>query len=274
MKEKISITLDKGIIKNMDSFVDGLFIRNRSQAIEILLKNYLDKNKHAVILLGGPEDKLKIGQDYVPLIKIKGVSLIERSIRCLRKNDFKEIHIIARKRILDKIFSLVKNGDHYGVKIKYIEEKGSRGTAETLKLLKKEISTTFIVLFGDIYFDNMKLNDLWNFHIKNNAFVTLPVIGFDKPSIKGEIFMNGNKIVKFDQKPNETSRKEHSYLVWSPILICEPELLQHHGNSLEEDIFPLLAKKNLLNGYISSEKEIHLHTKKDLENINKNPKVK
>jgi len=272
MKEKISITIDKHILKNIDSFIDRIFIRNRSQAIENLLKSYLDKSKSVVILLGGPEERLKIGKKYTPLVNIKGVTLIERTMIKLRKDNFKEIYIIARKKILDEIFSLLKSGEYYGVKIKYIEEQESNGSAQSLRLIKKEISNTFLLLYGDIYFDNLKLNDLWNFHIKNNVISSLSLITFGKPSIKGQVFLEGDKIVQFNQKPK--GDKENSYLVWCPICVCEPEILQYPGKSLEEDIFPVLAKKNLLKGYINSEREIHIHTQEDLDNINKNSKIK
>src|SRR3989338_7073153 len=97
MKKKISITISDGIAKRVDTFIDRLFIRNRSQAIESILKNALDKNKIAVILLGGPEEKLKIGNKYVSEVQIKEMFLIERQIKKLRENNFREIFIIARK---------------------------------------------------------------------------------------------------------------------------------------------------------------------------------
>lgn len=272
MKEKISITVDEKILKNVDSLIDRLLIRNRSQAIEVLLKNYLDKSKPAVILLGGPEEKLKIGEEYTPLVKIKGITLIERAIRKLRKNNFKEIYIIARKKILNSIFSLLKSGEHYGVKIRYIEEIESEGSAQSLRLIKKEISNTFLLIYGDIYFDNLKIDDLWNFHVKNNVISSLSLITYGKPAVKGQVFLEGDKIVQFNQKPKRD--KENSYLVWCPICICEPEILQYPGKSLEKDIFPVLAEKDLLKGYTSAEREIHIHTQKDLDNINKNPKIK
>lgn len=261
MKEKISITLDKAVIKNVDSLVDRLFIRNRSQAIEVLLKNYLNKNKPAVILLGGPEEKLKIGGEFVPEVNIKGMPLIEHTINNLRKNNFKDIYIIARKKILDRIFSLLRNGEKLGVRIKYIEDKESKGTASSLRLIKKEISTSFLVLFGDIIFDKINIDDLWHNHIKNNPVATLTLITHDNPSAKGQVLLQGSKVIKFIQKPSKNS----SYLVFCPIFVCEPEILQYTGNSLEEDLFPALAKKQLLNGYVSSEREIHIHNQHDLK---------
>jgi NDP-sugar pyrophosphorylase family protein len=267
MKNKISITLNDQIIKKIDSITDGLVIRNRSQAIEVILKKSFDRYKIAVVLLGGPEEKLMIGKKYVPEVEIKGMSLIEKDIKKLRENNFREIFIIARKKILESIFKIMKEGNLYGVNINYVEEKDSRGDAESLRLIKNRIKSSFLVLFGDIIFDSIKINDLWTSHFKNPNIATLNLVTYKNPKIKGEVFCEGNRIIEFNQKPKKR-RNENSYLVFSPIFICEPELLQYHGTSLEEDIFPILAKKGLLNGHLSSIIETHIHNKDDVKKAN------
>ena len=266
MKEKISITLNDSLIKRIDSLIDRLIIRNRSQAIEVLLKKSLDRNKTAVILLGGPEEKLTIEGRYLPELNIGGIPMIERSIRKLRENNFREIFIIARKRILESAFGVVKEGRSYGVNINYVEEKSALGTADSLRTVKNLIKDTFLVIFGDVFFDFIKIDDLWDSHFKNQNLATLNLITYNNPHIKGVVFLEGNKILEFDQKPKKI--KDNSYLVFSPIFICEPELLQYKGDSLEKEIFPLLTKKGLLNGYVSSKNEIHIHNKNDLEKLN------
>jgi NDP-sugar pyrophosphorylase family protein len=75
--------------------------------------------------------------------------------------------------------------------------------------------------------------------------------------------MEGSKILKFTQKP----KKSDIYLVFSPIFVAEPDIFNYFGDSLEENIFPELAEKGLLNGHMSSEKEIHIHKKEDLKKI-------
>ncbi len=267
MKNKISITLNERIIKKIDSVIDGLIVRNRSQAIEVILKKSFDRDKIAVILLGGPEEKLIINKKYLPELEIRGMSLIERGVKKLRENNFREIFIIARKNILESIFKIMKEGRHYGVNINYVEEKSSQGSAESLRLIRNRVSSSFLVLLGDIIFDSIKINDLWNLHLKNPSIATLNLITYKNPLKKGEVFCEGNRITEFNQKPKE-KRNENSYLVFSPIFICEPELLQYHGNSLEKDIFPVLAKKGLLNGHLSQNAEIHIHNKKDIQKAN------
>jgi NDP-sugar pyrophosphorylase family protein len=274
MKEKISITLNNQLLKRVDATIDRLFVRNRSQAIEVLLKKHLENNKQAVMIFKGPKERLFIGEDPLPAVNIKGIPLIERTIRRLRQDNFKEIYIIGEKIILESIFSILKTGAEYGVKIKYVEEKESDSTASALKLVRKDISGTFLFVYGDILFDRIPIKDLWDFHIKNNSIATLSLITFDKPSLKGQVFLSGNKIVKFDQKPKEEEKQKKSYLVWCPIAVCEPEIFHYSGNVLERDIFPVLAKRNLLGGYVCAERDLHIHNKKDLAEANKNPKIK
>ena len=87
-KVKISITLNENTLHDIDSIVDNIYIRNRSQAIEHLVKNSLGENKTAVILLGGKEDTLKIsGQIYRPTAKIKKNTVIESALVKLRENN-------------------------------------------------------------------------------------------------------------------------------------------------------------------------------------------
>ena len=69
MKQKISITIDTPVLRCIDSIIDNIYIRNRSQAIEHLVNLALGENRAAVILAGGPEKNIKIGNDKYQTIK-------------------------------------------------------------------------------------------------------------------------------------------------------------------------------------------------------------
>lgn len=265
MKTKISITIEKKLIEDIDSMIDNIAVRNRSQAIESLVKNSLGENRNAVILCGGDEKRLEIKPNlYSPALKINKLTLIEATIRKLTENNFKNIFIIARNKILTKLFEILKEGSLYGVKIHYIEEKSSNGTASSLRLLKGKISSNFLVVYGDIYLNKVNIYELWKDHLKQSLICTLMLTTSPEPSKKGTVIMEGNKILRFTQKPV----KSDVYLVFSPIFAASPSLLEYPGNCLEDDVFPQLAEKGLLNGYFSSEKEIHIHKLSDLKKIN------
>ena len=264
MKKKISITINSKTLNRVDSIIDNIYIRNRSQAIEHLVDNALGENKTAVILSGGDIEKLRISDtEFRPTAMIKSSCVIGLGIKKLRENSFKNIFIVASKKILNRIFELFGDGSSEGVKISYIEEKHSRGTAYSLNLLRGKIKTNFLVVYGDIIFSKINIEELWKDHLKHNAVSTLVLTTSSKPSEKGTLTMEGNKILKFTQKP----KKSDIYLVFSPIFVAEPDIFNYFGDSLEENIFPELAEKGLLNGHMSSEKETHIHHKEDLRKI-------
>ena len=263
-KTKISITINEKTLQDIDSIIDNIYIRNRSQAIEHLAKNSLGENKTAVILLGGTEEHIRISRDeYRPTARVKNNAVIELAVKKLRENNFKTIYIIARHNLLTKLFEMLKDGIDYGVKINYVEEKSSNGTADSLKLLKGRINNNFLVVYGDIVFNKINIEELWNDHIKQNSIATIMLTTSSKPSEKGTVRVEGNKVLTFTQKP----KKSDIYLVFSPMFVTEPQIFEYSGSSLEFDVFPELAEKGLLNGHLSSEKEIHIHSKKDLENL-------
>ena len=263
-KAKISITINEKTLKDIDSIIDNIYIRNRSQAIEHLAKNSLGENKAAVILLGGDEENLRISkEDYRPTAGIKGSTVIGLAVKKLRENNFKTIFIVARHKLLTKLFDMLKDGVDYGVKIAYIEEKSSGGTADSLRLIKGKINANFLVVYGDVIFSKISIDELWNDHVKQNSVATIMLTTSSKPSEKGTVKVEGSKVLNFTQK----SKKSDIYLVFSPIFVAEPQILEYSGASLESDVFPELAEKGLLNGHLSSEKEVHIHSKRDIDNF-------
>jgi|TARA_B100002003_G_C14084841_1_gene521838 NDP-sugar pyrophosphorylase family protein len=264
MKQKISITVNKKTLTEIDGLVDNVFIRNRSHAIEHLIESSLGHNKVAVILAGGSPDAIKISNsEYRPTAKIHNSTVVETAIKKLRTAGFKSIYVVAQDLILTKIFEILKDGTSYGVKINYIEEKDAEGSASSLKLLKGKISSKFLVVYSDIIFDQINLDEIWNDHLKQNYIATLMLTTSSTPSEKGTVKVEGSKILEFTQKP----KKSDVYLVFSPIFVADPEIFNYDGDSLEYDIFPTLADKSLLQGHISSEKEIHIHSESDKSKV-------
>ncbi len=265
MKKKISITVAEKLIEEVDSLIDNIYIRNRSQAVEMLLDKALGENKEAVILSGGPEAALKIGKEYRVTAKIGQSSVIELSLRKLREEGFSKVHIIARHNVIREIFDVVQNGSRYGVSVDYITETDSQGTADSLRLAKGKVTKSFLVVYGDIIFNDVTIEELWNTHLKMKGLATLMLTTTPTPNKKGVVKIEGSKILEFEQKPKASD----IYLGFSSIFVAQPEILEYPGKSLEEDVFPLLAKKGLLEGHLSANKELHVHSLEDSARISK-----
>lgn len=265
MKRKISITMEDNVLKGIDSVVDNVYIRNRSQAIEFLAKTALGEHKQAVILAGGPEEKLRISEtEYRITARVKNFTVVERAVKKLRENGFRDIYIVARHNVLTKVFDVLKDGSSYNVKVSYVEEKESKGSADSLRLLKGKINTNFLAVYGHIIFDKVNIQELWSQHIKQGtAVATLLLTTAPNPTEKGTVKVEGSRILEFVQKP----RKTDVYLVFSPIFVATPEIFNIEGGSLEYDVFPKLAERGLLFGHTSAEMEQHIHTAKDVKTI-------
>ncbi|MFH1590473.1 MAG: sugar phosphate nucleotidyltransferase [archaeon] len=260
MKEKISITIDRGVLNRLDGIVDNVYIRNRSQAIEHVITTAIGEQRDAVILCGGKEDNWGIGAGMYRMTAIVGKeSVIERAVKKLRENGFRRIFFVARHKILTKIFEILKDGSDYAVSIQYVEEKAGQGTADSLRIVKGMLSSAFLVVYGDIIFDDISIESLWAAHLRNRSVATLMLTTSNKPSIKGTAKVEGNKVLEFIQKPKESD----VYLVFSPIFAVEPEIFNYAGHVLETDVFPVLATRGLLAGHLSSEKEFHIHSLRD-----------
>ncbi|MEM2138757.1 MAG: sugar phosphate nucleotidyltransferase [Candidatus Woesearchaeota archaeon] len=264
MKKKISITLNEKTLKEIDSIIDNIYIRNRSQAIELLVNNSLGENKTAVILAGGEEKNIKISEkEYRITANINNSSLIELTIKKLKEYNFKKIFLIAKEKVINSVFSIIQNGQKYGVSIEYIEEKESFGTFYTLSLIRGKIKSSFLCIYGDIYFPDLDLDKLWEEHIKRKGIATLLLTTTKEPEKKGVVKIEGSKISEFKQKPE----KSDIYLGFSSIFVAQPEILEYNGKSMEEEVFPFLAKKGFLNGYLSTSKIIKIRNKKDAEKL-------
>ncbi len=261
-KVKISITITKKLLDEVESLVDGIKIKNRSDSVEHLIRLSLKNTKTAVILLGGSKEKnyIKKLSAYRPLIKIKNKTVIEHQLEHLKKNGFTKIIIIAESDILAEIFKVLGNGELYGISIKYIIEKNSKGTFDSLKKAKNMVDSSFLIIYGDIIFTT-DIKELWNYHLKNNSAMTITLTSSNHPEEKGAVCIEGDKIIAFSQK----KRKIESNIVFSPIIVCNKEVLEYSGTSIEEDIIPRLIDNAIVSGYITAQKEIHIHTVEDIK---------
>jgi len=147
MKKRVSLSLDSGIIKKLDSSVDGIITRSRSDAVEKILKEYITERKTAVILAGGNPKKLFIKELNIhrPLVDVGKRKLIESIISRCREAGFVNIVVIGFSSLIAKLYEVLGNGKKYGVNITYIEESKELGSAKTLELAKKYIKTDFLL---------------------------------------------------------------------------------------------------------------------------------
>lgn len=252
-RSRLTITLKKEILKQLDEYVDGSRIRNRSHAIEyVLTKHFSPKIKKALILAGGMGLKMRPFTYEMPkaMIPVNGRPVLEYTIENLRRFDIRDI-IISLGHHGEKVKQYFGDGSKFGVKITYLNQgKSESGTAAPILQAKDLIGNQpFLVYYGDVL-ANIDLADMIDFHLTNNSLATLALTSVKKPADWGVVRLQGNKVYSFLEKPEE--RKDLSQIINAGISILEPNIFNYLENTkrLEKDVFPKLVEQKKLSGYL------------------------
>ncbi|MBN1377231.1 hypothetical protein JW949_02760 [Candidatus Woesearchaeota archaeon] len=248
MKERVTLTIEEELLKKIDNSIDGSKIKNRSHAVELLLRKGLGniKPQKAFILAGGKNNSGKSRS----MVKIEGKAVLEHVIDLFKKHGINEIIISVSKKN-QKIKKYFSDGSLWGVNIKYIEEEMPLGTGGPLNLAKEELKSTFVMCNADEIKD-VDILDMFNFHKENEGLVTMALTTVKDPSDYGVVLMNGNKVMAFIEKP---SKDISSRMINAGLYIIEPEiikLLPEGYANLEQNVFPKLVRANKLIGYVFS----------------------
>lgn len=251
-RDRLTITLRKDILKRVDQLIDKTTIRNRSHAIETLLNRAIaPKIETAVILAGGEGIKLRPLTYELPkaLIPVQGKPLVEYTIELLKKADIRNI-IFTVGHLGEKIIKYFGDGEKFGVRIKYNQEKRHLGTAGALKQIVSQISGTFMAIHGDILV-KINLFDLLRFHSQQNVIATMALTTTQDTQSHGNVRLRGTQILEYQEKPKKG--KSLSLLINAGIYVFEPAIFSYIPKTsisfLEEDIFPKLAKDQQLSGF-------------------------
>jgi NDP-sugar pyrophosphorylase family protein len=270
MKVRVSLSLDSKLVNEIDSHVDGIITRSRSDAVEKILKQYVAGEKTAVVLAGGGPEKLLIrGLDvFRPLAKIDKRRLIEDIILKCRSAGFRNVIIVGFSILISKLYEILGDGKKYDVNITYVEENKELGSAKTLELAKKYVTGDILFLPCDHYFD-FDLKKLYEFHQLQNGTVTLGIharTSFDwKTSV---VVMDGYKIIDYEESPK--TPKTHLISIFIGFMKSDIFNFIPPGDvywSLQKNLFPKLAKEGKLVGYPIAGNWVNVHSKEDIEKV-------
>ncbi len=250
MKERITITLDKNLISQIDKRINGIEIKNRSQEIELLLAESLGTNipGKAVLLVGGRGTRLKPLTDKIPkaLLKVQGKTITEHLFDLLKKYGIRDV-ILCTGYLKEKIKEYFGDGGRFGMNISYVEEDKPLGTAGPLKLAKKYLKDSFVVSNGD-ELKGINIPRMFRLHKRKNALATIALTTVDEPSRYGVARLDGSRIIEFVEKPQSPP----SNLINAGFYILEPDVINmipEGFSMLEKDVFPKLAKMGRLRGF-------------------------
>jgi len=251
MKERVTITLDSELIRQIDKRIDGSIIKNRSQQIELLLTRSLGtyRPEKAVILVGGKSKS----NSKIPcsMLQVHGKTVMEHLFDLLKKYGIRDV-ILSVGYMKEKVKDYYGDGGKFSMSISYIEEEEKLGTAGPLRLVKDELKDSFIVANGDDL-KTINIPRMFRLHKRKGALATIALTTTTDPSQYGVARMSGTRILEFVEKPK--MEEAASNLINAGFYILEPEVIDMipQGYSmLERDIFPKLAKQGRLRGFITA----------------------
>jgi NDP-sugar pyrophosphorylase family protein len=222
----------------------------------------------AVILAGGRGERLRPLTDGVPkpMLKIKGKPFLGHQLELLKRNNITDI-LLCVGYLKETIIDFFGDGRRFGLKIEYSVEDGFLGTAGALKQAQGQLSGDFILLYGDSYLpiDYGALADFW-LECRCSGLV----VCYDNTlSIaKNNIYMDTDGRINSYNKRNPDSRANY---VEAGVSVLKKEILQFIPEakpvSLEEEIFPVLIKKQQLMGYPTGQRYYDIGTPERLRDI-------
>lgn len=253
-RSRLTITLNKEILKKLDEYIDGSRIRNRSHAIEyVLAKSFSPKIKKALILAGGQGSKMRPFTYEMPkaMIPVNGRPILEYTIENLRRFDIRDL-IISIGHQGQKIKQYFGDGSKFGVRIEYLEQgKSQTGTAQPILQAQKILGQNpFFVYYGDVL-ANIDLADMSDFHISNNGLVTVALTSVAKSADWGVVRLQGSRVYSYLEKPDQ--RRDLSNVINAGVYIFEPKIFDYLKPSMkrfEKDVLPVLVEQHKLFGYL------------------------
>lgn len=251
-RERLTITLRRDLLKQVDNMIDGKGARNRSHAIErILVEKFGDALVRRAVILGGGKGVSVEGYDHPTsplLVEHEGKKLIEWHIDKLKSIGIEEV-ILAVGTFGDDVRAFVDDGARYDIKVIYFER--DYGTASALRQAQSILKDTFIMFNGHTIVEEIDIEDMLVAHKNTKSLATIGLTTVPNPADYGQIILRGTKVVGYAEKPGPEGTV--SYIVNAGIYIMEPgvcELVRPDAESLEHDIFPQLLAKESLRGYL------------------------
>ncbi|TAL47030.1 nucleotidyltransferase family protein [archaeon] len=245
-KHRTSIEFPPELWKQLSSKVPdrkkGPFI------IEAVKEKLSRESMKAIILCGGQGTQMRPLTLSSPkgMLPIGYKPLLEHTVAMLKEQGIYNL-IFAVGYLGEQIIKYFNDGSNFGTKINYLTEKEPLGTGGAVKQTENMISSTFIVVNGDIIFSKLDLKELLQFHKDKQALCTvvLTKVSDARPFGLVETDADG-KIKAFTEKPKFSS----AGWVNAGIYVLEPEIFQmikpNKHVSLEADIFPSVVENGKL----------------------------
>lgn len=214
----------------------------------------------AVIQAGGKGTRIsEITGDVIPkpMLEISGYPILYHQMMNLKKNGITDITVIIG-HLGNVIKDYFGDGKQFGLNISYVEEEPQKplGTAGSLYFLKDKLKENFVFLLADVFID-IDFEKMEQYHIANNADVTLLTHPNGHPFDSDLVVEEGGVVKAFDYKSNDRTTYNYKNLVNAGVMIFSPSVFKYltelRKYNYEKDIIAPLINDGKVVSYKSSE---------------------
>lgn len=154
----------------------------------------------AVVMAGGQGTRLRPLTDELPkpMLPVGDRPLLEIIVRGLRDAGIRQVNVTTHYKG-DVIADHFKDGQEFGVEIRYVNEDQPLGTAGALSLLD-ESDEPLLVINGDIL-TRVDFRAMHNFHREHKAELTVAVRQYELAVPYGVITTDGVAVTGISEKP-------------------------------------------------------------------------
>jgi NDP-sugar pyrophosphorylase family protein len=106
-----------------------------------------------IILAAGQGKRMgALGEHYPKaLLPVANEPIVGHHLRLLRDLGIEEVYVVVGYRSTDLV-RVLRDGESYGIKIKYVEQGQPLGSAHALGRLRPHVRQPFLLILGDYYF--------------------------------------------------------------------------------------------------------------------------
>ncbi len=166
----------------------------------IEVKDFLDNP--VLIMAGGMGSRLRPFTEKCPkpMLKVGEKPILEILLEQFIENGFSNFYISVNY-LKEQIIEYFRDGQKWGVDIKYLIEENPLGTAGALSLLPKDLDKPFVVINGDIL-TKFNVKQLIDFHYKNQSDLTICAREYEIKVPFGVIETSGIELKHIIEKPS------------------------------------------------------------------------
>ncbi|MEM3730310.1 MAG: sugar phosphate nucleotidyltransferase [Candidatus Bathyarchaeia archaeon] len=134
------------------------------------------------------------------LIKVGGKTILEHCLNAVKSLQIDEVLMVVHY-MKDAIRQYFGNGEKFGLKIDYVEQKAVLGTGNAVSAVEPYIKDDFLLIYGDLLFSPEALKKVFDTHKKEKPAATMAVVPVDKPENYGIVDLENDRVKRIIEKP-------------------------------------------------------------------------